>query len=75
MAKRRTVGTANGRRSQVKSAVNAGRISQSGIRRELAAQRRAFGAAGQARAMRNWGLTERKATKRGGKATIAGKRG
>ena len=74
MAKR-TTKTGSGKVRKVKTIVRNGAVSQTGIRRELAAQRKVFGAAGKARAMRNWGLTERKATKRGGKATIAGKRG
>lgn len=74
MAKR-TTKTGSGKVRKVKTLVNNGSVSQTGIRRELAAQRKVFGAAGVKRAMKNWGLRERKATKRGGKATIAGKIG
>ena len=71
MAKK-TTKTATGKRATVASGVRSGAISQAGIRRELAAQRKAFGAAGQARAMKNWGLREQKPTKRGGKTVVVG---
>ena len=70
MAKR-TNRTATGKRTTVAGGVRSGAISQTGIRKELAAQRRAFGAEGQKRAMKKWGLREAKPTKRGGKTTIA----
>ena len=74
MAKR-TTKTGRGKVRKVKTLVKNGAVSQTGIRRELAAQRKVFGEAGVKRTMKKWGLRERKATKRGGKATIAGKRG
>ena len=74
MAKR-TTKTGSGKVRKVKTLVNNGSVSQTGIRRELAAQRKVFGEAGVKRAMKKWGLREQKAAKRGGKAVIKGKNG
>ena len=46
---------------------------QARMRRELAAQRKAMGAAGQARAMKNWGIRAGKGN--GGKGGTRGGRG
>ena len=74
MAKR-TTKTGSGKVRKVKTLVKNGAVSQTGIRRELAAQRKVFGEAGVKRAMKNWGLREQKAAKRGGRSTITAKNG
>lgn len=63
MATRKKGGsTAKGRTTTVR---NIARRDPTAVRRELANQRRAFGAAGAARAARNWGLSTRSAAVRG----------
>ena len=68
-----------GRRGTMAHMVNR-KGGQARMRRELAAQRKAMGAAGQARAMKNWGISDAKpgkgkAASRGGKGYSGAKNG
>ena len=69
MAKNRT---SNGKRGTMRQQI-ARPGGQARMRRELAAQRKAMGAAGQARAMKNWGIRAGKPGK--GKGGTRGGRG
>ena len=75
MAKKNVVPKAVGRRGTMAQMVNR-KGGQARMRRELAAQRKAMGAAGQARAMKNWGIRAAKPGKgKGGKTASRGGKG
>ena len=74
MAKKRVVPKAVGPKGKMRQQLGR-KGGQARMRRELAAQRKAIGEAGVKRAMKKWGLREKKAEKRGGRSTITVRNG
>ena len=75
MAKKNRIPKAVGPKGTMRQQLNR-QGGQARMRRELAAQRKAMGAAGQARAMKNWGIRAGKPGKgKGGKTASRGGKG